>query len=117
MPDAPARPMTKRPLRIAARSLEVARQSLPAYSATHSTKLYTQYQLFAIAVLRQFFRTDFRGIVAILLDSSDLRRALKLKRVPNFSTLFYAEQRLFKGGVPPPAGLLDLSADGSRPSA
>jgi len=114
MPHPTSRPMTKSPLRIAERALEVARQSLPAYSATHSPKLYTQYQLFAIAVLRQFFRTDFRGIVAILADSSDLRRALGLKRVPNFSTLFYAEQRLFKGGVRAPADLRALESEDAR---
>ncbi len=114
MPQVPARPMTKSPLRIAERALEVARHSLPAYSATHSPKLYTQYQLFAIAVLRQFFRTDFRGIVAILVDSSDLRRALGLKRVPNFSTLYYFEQRLFKGGVRAPADLRALDGEDGR---
>jgi hypothetical protein len=106
--------MTKSPLRVAQRALEVAKDSLPAYSATHSPKLYTQYQLFAIAVLRQFFKTDFRGIVAILADSSDLRRALGLKRVPNFSTLFYAEQRLFKVGVRDRANLRDLDREDSR---
>jgi hypothetical protein len=116
MPHATSRPMTKSPLRIAERALEVARQSLPAYSATHSPKLYTQYQLFAIAVLRQFFRTDFRGIVAILADSSDLRRALGLKRVPNFSTLFYAERRLFKGGLRAPADLHALDREDDRPA-
>jgi len=116
MHEVPSRPMTKSPLRIAERALEVARQSLPAYSATHSPKLYTQCQLFAIAVLRQFFRTDFRGIVAILLDSSDLRKALGLKRVPNFSTLFYAEQRLFKGGIRPPTDLRGLGHEGAGAS-
>lgn len=99
----PSRPMSKSPKQVAAQALEVARQSLPSYSATHSPKLYTQHQLFAIAVLRQFFRTDFRGIVAILADSSDLRELLGLRRIPHFSTVRYAELRLFKGGLRPPA--------------
>jgi hypothetical protein len=97
------RPMSKSPNDVATHALAAARDSLPAYSDKHSPKLYTQYQLFAICVLRQFFRTDLRGIVAILNDSSDLRRVLGLKRVPHYSTLSYAEQRLFKGGVPAPA--------------
>lgn len=97
------RPMSKSPNDVARHALAVARDSLPAYSDKHSPKLYTQYQLFAISVLRQFFRTDLRGIVAILSDSSDLRRVLGLKRVPHYSTLSYAEQRLFKGGIPAPA--------------
>jgi hypothetical protein len=102
MADIP-RPMSKSPNDVARHALAAARDSLPAYSDKHSPKLYTQYQLFAISILRQFFRTDLRGIVAILKDSSDLRRVLGLKRVPHYSTLSYAEQRLFKGGVPAPA--------------
>jgi hypothetical protein len=98
MTDIP-RPMSKSPNDIARHALAVARDTLDAYSDKHSPKLYTQHQLFAICVLRQFFRTDLRGIVAILRDSSDLRRILGLKRVPHYSTLSYAEQRLFKGGV------------------
>lgn len=117
MSDEPARPMSKSPKRIAANALEVARQSLPAYSATHSPKLYTQHQLFAIAVLRQFFRTDFRGIVAILEDSSDLRRVLGLRRVPHFTTVRYAELRLFKGGVRPPAPGHGRAGEDERPAA
>ena len=91
--------MSKSPLQVAKHALEVARDSLPAYSATHSPKVFTQHQLFAISALRQFFRTDFRGIVAIIADSSDLRRALGLERIPHFSTIRYAELRLFKGGL------------------
>jgi hypothetical protein len=98
-------------------ALEVARQSLPPYSATHSPKLFTQHQLFAVAVLRQFFRTDFRGIAAILADSSDLRDVLGLKRVPHFSTLFYAEQRLSRGGSEPPADRYGESCVGEGPAA
>jgi hypothetical protein len=97
------RPMSKSPNDVARHALAVARDSLPAFSDKHSPQLYTQHQLFAISVLRQFFRTDLRGIVAILNDSSDLRRVLQLKRVPHYSTLSYAEQRLFKGGVLAPA--------------
>jgi hypothetical protein len=95
--------MSKSPKRIALRALEAARHSLPAYSATHSPKKYTQHQHFAIAALRQFFRVDHRGIAAILKDSSDLRNVLVLRSVPHFSTLAYAEKRLFKGGVRIPA--------------
>jgi hypothetical protein len=97
------RPMSKSPKQVALHALAAARDSLPSYSAVHSPKTYTQHQLFAICVLRQFFRTDLRGIVAILEDSSDLRKVLGLKRVPHYSTLSYAEKRIFKGGVRPPA--------------
>src|SRR5262245_36685472 len=93
------RAMSKSPKQIAINALETAQHSLPAYSATHSPKKYTQHQHFAIAALRQFFRVDHRGIEAILKDSIDLRSILGLDVVPHFSTLAYAEKRLFKGGV------------------
>ncbi len=105
------RPMTKSPKQVALRALEAAKQSLPAYSATHSPKKFTQHQHFAIAALRQFFRVDHRGIAAILEDASDLRAVLELRGVPHFSTLAYAEKRLFKGGVRIPAEV--YGADGS----
>jgi hypothetical protein len=62
-------------------------------------------ELFAIAVLRQFFRVDYRGIAAILEDSSDLREVLGLRRVPHFSTLAYAEKRIVQGLSHPCCGL------------
>jgi hypothetical protein len=113
----PPRPMSKSPKQVAAYALEVARQSLPPYSATHSPKLYTQHQLFAIAALRQFFRTDFRGIVAILADSSDLQALLGLHRIPHFSTVRYAELRLFKGGVRPFDERRGIDREGGRDSS
>ena len=105
------RPMSKSPKQVALRALEAAKHSLPAYSATHSPKKFTQHQHFAIAALRQFFRVDHRGIAAILEDSSDLRDVLSLHCVPHFSTLAYAEKRLFKGGVRIPAEV--YGADGA----
>jgi hypothetical protein len=102
MPET-TRPMSKSPIAVAVQAFEVAKRGLPSYSATNSPKFYTQHQLFALLVLRQFFKTDLRGIVAILQDSTDLRRVLGLRRVPHYSTLSYAEKRFFKGGLWPPA--------------
>ena len=93
------RVMSKSPKDVAMQALEAAKQSLPAYSATHSPKKFTQHQLFAIATLRQFFRVDYRGIETLLKESSDLREALGLHCVPHFSTVAYAEKRLSQGGV------------------
>jgi Transposase domain (DUF772) len=94
-----AREMSKSPKRIAQQALEAARRSLPPYGAKHSPKKFTQHQLFAMATLRQFFRTDYRGIVALLEDSSDLRDVLGLRSVPHYSTLAYAEKRFSQGGL------------------
>lgn len=80
-------------------ALRVARDALPAYSSKFSRKDYTQHQLFALLVLKQFFQTDYRGLIELLNDWSDLRRVLELKQPPHYSTLCYAEQRLLKKGL------------------
>jgi len=90
--------MTKSPLRLAREALKLAQQALSRYSNRFSRRDFTQAQLFAILALRQFFRTDYRGIVQMLEDFSDLRKALGLKKVPHYSTLCYAQQRLLKKG-------------------
>jgi hypothetical protein len=93
------RSMTRSPVALARMALRVARDALPAYSSKFSKRSFTQHQLLAILVLRQFFRTDYRGIVALLDDFSELRRELSLTKVPHYSTLCYAEQRLLKKGL------------------
>ena len=102
------RSMTYSPLALAREALTIAQASLSPYSSPFSKKTYTQHQLFALLVLRQFFKTDYRGIIEIVRDWTDLREALGLKSVPNFSTLCYAQQRLVKKG---------LSAVSWRPSS
>ena len=93
------RDMTKSPVALGKEALRIAMKAIPAYSGRFSPKVFTQHQLFAILVLRQFFRTDYRGIVQLLCDLSDLRAALELKKVPHYSTLCYAERRLIKKGL------------------
>jgi hypothetical protein len=84
------RKMTKSPVALAKMALRVAKDSLPIYSHQFSPKIFTQHQLFAILILRQFLKTDYRGIIQMLLDFSDLRNVLELKKVPHYSTLCYA---------------------------
>ena len=93
------RSMTKSPVALAKEALKVGRSGLPRYSSRFSRKDFTQPQLFVILALRQFFKTDYRGVVQLLADLSDLRKALGLKKVPHYSTLCYAEGRLLKGGL------------------
>lgn len=90
---------TRSPVALARMAMRVARDAMPAYSSKYSPKSYTQHQLLAILVLRQFFQTDYRGIIELLNDWSDLRRVLQLKKLPHYSTLCYAEQRLLKKGL------------------
>lgn len=95
------RAMTKSPLAVAREALAAGRSVLPTYSHRFSPKRFTQPQLFAILVLRQFLNTDYRGIVEMLCDWSDLREALGLEHVPHYSTLCKAEQRMQKRGSTP----------------
>ncbi len=83
---------------LAKQALRSAKASLSTYSSHYSRHDYTQHQLFAILVLRQFLKTDYRGIIQMLEDFSDLRKVLGLEKVPHYSTLCYAEKRLLKKG-------------------
>ena len=104
--------MTKSAVRLAREALAVGRAALPPYSCPQSRRDYTQPQLFALLALKQFLRTDYRGLVTLVAEWGELRRALGLRRVPHYSTLCYAEHRLLaaaeKGGP---------SAAPSRPSS
>lgn len=93
------RSMTKSPVALAREALKIGQEALPPYSSHFSRKDFTQPQLLAILVLKQFFKTDYRGIIRFLQDLSDLRSALGLEKVPHYSTLCYAEKRLIKKGL------------------
>jgi hypothetical protein len=92
--------MTKSPRAVAREALRVARDALPAYSSKFSRRDFTQHQLFALMVLKTFLKTDFRGLTQMLLDFSELREDLGLDKVPHYSTLCKAMQRLLKKGRP-----------------
>ena len=91
-------PMTKSPRAVAREALELARQSLPAYTSARSRKDYTSHPLFAVLALKTFFKTDYRGVVQLLADFAELRDELGLTKVPHYSTLCYAATRLLKKG-------------------
>src|SRR5438045_1776949 len=95
----PEHPMTKSPRAVAREALRLAREALPAYSSKYSRKDYTQHQLFAVLPLKTFLKTDYRGVVAVLDDFAEVRGDLGLAKVPDHSTLCYAEQRLLKRGT------------------
>ncbi len=90
------RPMTRSPVALARKAVEIAQRALPAYSSRFSRRDFTQHQMFALLVLMTFLKTDHRGIVAIVSEWSDLREALGLTKVPHYSALYKAQQRLLK---------------------
>ena len=83
---------------MAQEGLRLAKEALPAYTSARSRKDFTAHQLFAILALKQFLKTDYRGVVQFLHDFAELRDDLGLSKVPDQSTLCYANQRLLKKG-------------------
>jgi hypothetical protein len=92
--------MTKSPRAVAREALRLAQEALPPYSSKFSRKDFTQHQLFALLALKTFFKTDYRGLAQVLDDFAELRADLGLDKVPHYSTLCKAEQRLLKKGRP-----------------
>ncbi len=104
------RKMSKSAVQVAREALAAGRAALPEFSSRTSRKDYTQPQLFALLVLRQFLRTDYRGVAITVAEWGELRRALGLTKVPHYSTLAYASRRILAdtegGGLSPAYRLL-----------
>ena len=90
---------TKNPIALARVALGVGKDALKDYSHPKSPHKFTQPQLFALLVLKQFFRLDYRGTVAWVERWNELREVLELQGTPHYSTLCYAERRLLKKGA------------------
>lgn len=90
--------MTKSPRAVVQEAMRLAREAVPAYSTKFSRKDFTQHQLFALLALKTFLKTDYRGVVQMLVDFRELRQDLGLEKVPHYSTLCKAGQRLLKKG-------------------
>lgn len=87
---------SKSPNKVAKVAYETARQSLPAYTHRYSPKKFTQHQLAACLVLKEFFNTDYRGIVEIIADSQELQKILELEQIPHFTTLQKAAKNILR---------------------
>ena len=86
---------SKSPLAVARAAYEAGNKALPKYAHKYSRKDYTCAQLFAILVLRKFFKQDYRGATAFLLEWSDLRDILELgDAVPHYTTLQKANAKM-----------------------
>jgi len=85
---------SKSPRKVALVALEVGKDALPEYCHRFSPKVFTQPQLFVCLVLKEFFKTDYRGIMGILLDTPSLCDTIGLKKVPHWTTLQKASRRL-----------------------
>lgn len=85
---------SKSPRRVLQVAYEAACRALPAHRHRFSPKKFTQPQLIACLVLKEFSRLDYRGLAAHLADHPDLCRLIGLKAVPHFTTFQKAAQRL-----------------------
>lgn len=90
--------LSKSPVTVARRALYAGEATLRPYAHRCSPKLYTRPQLFACLVLKVFFKTDYRGLTAMLHDLAELRQVLRLRCVPHFTTLHKACRRLLTLG-------------------
>jgi hypothetical protein len=77
------------------------------YSHRCSPKTYTQPQLFACLVLKEFLKLDYRKLAGLLRDTPDLCKAIELTKVPHFTTFQKAAERLLLAA--PARRLLDTT--------
>ena len=75
-------------------AFEAACRALLAHRHPFSPKKFTQPQLMACLVLKEFSRLDYRGLAEHLADHPDLCTLIGLKAVPHFTTFQKAAQRL-----------------------
>lgn len=75
-------------------ALEAARAVVPAYRSKFSKRQFTQPQLLTILCLMRYEDWTFREAEVRLAEHSDLRQALGLPRVPDYTTLYRFLRRL-----------------------
>ena len=85
---------SKSPRKVLLTAYAVGKDALPQYAHRFSPHKFTQHQLLAVLVLKEFSRCDYRKVSAMLTDCPDLCRAIDLKVVPHFTTIQKAAQRL-----------------------
>lgn len=87
---------TKSPRKVLLVAHAVAIESLAPYSHLLSPRKFTQHQFFAILVLKEFMRCDYRKVADLLIECSDLREVIGLESVPHYTTIQKASKRLLK---------------------
>lgn len=85
---------TKSPRRVLLFAHLVGRLAFRDYAHKYSPKKFTQPQLFACLVLKEFLRLDYRKLAALMRDCRDLAAAIDLRGAPHFTTFQKAADRL-----------------------
>src|SRR5581483_2252697 len=87
---------SKSPRKVLEVAYLVGSSALRDYSHRFSPKKFTQPQLFACLVLKEFLQLDYRKLTALLIDTPDLCRVIDLVAVPHFTTFQKAARRLLQ---------------------
>lgn len=77
----------KHMLRVVKIAMALARKHLSPYGSCKSRHDFTQPQLMTCLVMRSYWKTTYRGVIEQLEVSGELRRAMGLGQLPNYSTL------------------------------
>ena len=87
---------TKSPRQVLEVALLIGQRTLRKYSHRFSPKKFTQPQLFACLVLKEFLQLDYRKLSTLLDDTPALAAAISLDKIPHFTTFQKAAVRLLK---------------------
>jgi hypothetical protein len=98
---------SKSPRKILLTGYLIGKLALPDYAHKCSPKTYTQPQLFACLVLKEFLHRDYRGVAELLSDTPELAAIIDLEKIPDFTTLQKAAKRLLSS--PLASRLLDMT--------
>lgn len=96
---------TKSPRRVLQYAYLIGLMTLRLHTCKYSRKTFTQPQLFACLVLKDFLHLDYRKLSALLRDSPDLAEVVELQKIPHFTTFQKAAARLL--AAKPARKLLD----------
>jgi len=67
---------------------------IPLYSSKFSKKIYTQHQLLALLLLKEYLGEDYRNTVELTEIIDTLREKINLDEVPHFTTIHKFSQRI-----------------------
>jgi hypothetical protein len=84
--------MDNRLLAFARLAFTVAQRVLPERAHKFAPKTYTQPQLLACLLVKEYLHLDYRTAQEVLDASDRLRRILRLRRAPDYSTLWHFAQ-------------------------
>jgi len=67
---------------------------IPLYSSKFSKKIYTQHQLLALLLLKEYLAEDYRNTIELTEIMDFLREKINLDKAPHFTTIHKFFQRI-----------------------